>query len=274
VKDALDAILHADQARYLEGIEPPRGEMLARMEARAAAERMPISDPEVASFLSALVRAQRPASIVEIGTNIGYGAIVMAEAAGPGARVRTVELRPATADLARAYVEEAGLASRIEVVTMEAVAFLDTLAGPVDLAYLDCVKEDYPAYLDRLIPHMRQGSVVVADNALWKGLVARDDVPADERARVAALREFNRRIVSPPFRGVILPLGDGVAFGTLVSEAHGARRRFRVDMVSIRGDAHGVISGSMVDGHHVRREQRWTSRCRGGAWRSRLSRSG
>jgi predicted O-methyltransferase YrrM len=63
---------------------------------------------------------------------------------------------------------------------------------------------------------MRQGSVVVEANALWKGLVARDDVPADERARVNALREFNRRIVSPPFRGVVLPLGDGVALGTMI----------------------------------------------------------
>ncbi len=216
MKDALDAILQADQARYLEAIEPPRADLLARMEARAAANRMPISDPEVASFLATLVRAQRPTAMVEIGTNIGYGAIVMAEAAGPSARVRTVEVRAETADIARAYIAEAGLTSRIEVVTMEAIAFLDALADPVDLAYIDCVKEDYPAYLDRLIPRMRKGSVVVADNALWKGLVARDDVPADERARVEALREFNRRIVSPPFRGVILPLGDGVAFGTLL----------------------------------------------------------
>ncbi len=216
MKDALDAILQADQARYLEAIEPPRADLLARMEARAAANRMPISDPEVASFLATLVRAQRPTAMVEIGTNIGYGAIVMAEAAGPSARVRTVEVRAETADIARAYIAEAGLTSRIEVVTMEAIAVLDALADPVDLAYIDCVKEDYPAYLDRLIPRMRKGSVVVADNALWKGLVARDDVPADERARVEALREFNRRIVSPPFRGVILPLGDGVAFGTLL----------------------------------------------------------
>ena len=216
MKDALDAILQADQARYLEAIEPPRADLLARMEARAAANRMPISDPEVASFLATLVRAQRPTAMVEIGTNLGYGAIVMAEAAGPSARVRTVEVRAETADIARAYIAEAGLTSRIEVVTMEAIAVLDALADPVALAYIDCVKEDYPAYLDRLIPRMRKGSVVVADNALWKGLVARDDVPADERARVEALREFNRRIVSPPFRGVILPLGDGVAFGTLL----------------------------------------------------------
>jgi predicted O-methyltransferase YrrM len=53
--------------------------------------------------------------------------------------------------------------------------------------------------------------VVVADNVLWRGLVAADEVPEKERARVDGLRRFNKAITSPPWNGVILPLGDGVA---------------------------------------------------------------
>lgn len=215
MKDALDAILQPDQARYLEAIEPPRPAALAAMEAHARANKCPISDPEVAAFLATVILAARPRLLVEIGTNIGYGAIVMAEAAGPDARVRTVEYNPKIAEIARGFVKGAGLEGRIDVVCEDAIAFLDALEGTVDLAYIDCVKEDYPAYLDRLLPRMRPGSVVIADNVLWKGLVAKDAIPDDERRRVEGLRAFNKRVLAPPFRGVILPLGDGVAFATL-----------------------------------------------------------
>src|SRR5580704_10233452 len=86
MKDAPDAILKPEQASYLEALEPPRDALLARMEARAAERRYPISDPEVASFLFITARASQPRFVVELGTNIGYGAIVMARAAGPDAR--------------------------------------------------------------------------------------------------------------------------------------------------------------------------------------------
>jgi predicted O-methyltransferase YrrM len=58
---------------------------------------------------------------------------------------------------------------------------------------------------------------VIADNVLWKGLVAKDAPPASERARVDALRDFNLRLVAhPQLRGVVLPLGDGVGFAVRI----------------------------------------------------------
>ena len=83
----VDPILRPEQASYLEALEPPRDALLAKMEAYAAERGQPISDPEVASFLAVTAAATRPKLIVELGANIGYGAIVLARAAGPLARV-------------------------------------------------------------------------------------------------------------------------------------------------------------------------------------------
>jgi caffeoyl-CoA O-methyltransferase len=216
VKDALDAILKRDQATYLEGIEPGRDELLGEMERHAKEHRHSISDPEVASFLAVTARAARARNIVEVGTNIGYGSIVLARAAGPEARVVTIENDAQTVEVARGFITRAGLADRIEVRHGDALAELVKLPEGIDFAYIDCVKEHYPAYLDLLLPKLSERGVIVADNVLWKGLVAAEgpgSVPASEIGRVQALRTFNRSIVSDSrLRGVILPLGDGVAY--------------------------------------------------------------
>jgi predicted O-methyltransferase YrrM len=212
VKHTPDAIVHADQAAYLARIEPPRDALLSEMERYAAAHHHPISDPEVATFLHLVCRTLRPARVVELGTNIGYGAIVLARGA-PEARVVTIERAGDLCDVARRYIERAGLSDRVEVVHGTAIEELDRCAPGVDLFYVDCVKEEYPAYLERIIPRLSSRGVIVADNVLWRGLVARDEVPEAERARVTALRRFNDMITThPELRGLVLPLGDGVAF--------------------------------------------------------------
>lgn len=220
MKDALDAILKPDQAAYLEGIESPRDPLLVEMERFAKDKGQPISDPEVASFMAVTARLSSPRFIVEVGTNIGYGAIVLARAAGENARVVTIENDAETVNVARAFIERAGLSSRIEVRHGDALAELAKIAAgadAIDLAYVDCVKQHYPQYFDLLVPKLSPKGALLADNVLWKGLVAAKNIPSDETERVAALREFNRRIVTDArLRGVILPLGDGVAYAARV----------------------------------------------------------
>ncbi len=230
MKAAADAILRPEQATYLDalhrkglgalaalaGVAPVDGRdpLLARMEARAAERRYPISDPEVAALLTILVRIAQPRRVVELGTNIGYGAIVMARAAGEGARVITIE---ANADLvaeARGFIGEAGLSDRIEVRHGKAIPELERLSTPIDLLYVDCVKEEYGRYLEIAVPKLSPRGLVVADNALWMGQVAREKPDASERERAEALRAFNEAVVTNPHLcGVVLPIGDGVALG-------------------------------------------------------------
>lgn len=213
MKAAEDAILRPEQAAYLERMTPPRDALLTRMEARARERRYPISDPEVGVFLEITARARCPRFVVELGTNIGYGAILLARGAGPDARVVTAETSPDLCDEARGFIAEAGLASRIEVRRTTAIELLSSLTEPVDLAYVDCVKEEYPEYLRLLVPLLSERGMLVVDNVLWGGHVARAEIPDKERARTEALREFNRALLlDTRLRSVLLPLGDGVAY--------------------------------------------------------------
>lgn len=233
MKQTADAILRPDQAGYLDALHgtavhalaalagaaaaTPRDPLLTRMEARAAERGYPISDPEVACFLSVVARLAQPRLIVELGANIGYGAIVMARAAGPAARVVSIEYRSDLVEEARGYVGEAGLGERVEIRQGMAIQELEKLAGPIDLLYVDCVKEEYPRYLEIGLPKLGPRGVIVADNVLWRGMAAHESPPAEERLRVTALRAFNLALVSDPsLCCTILPLGDGVAFAVKI----------------------------------------------------------
>jgi caffeoyl-CoA O-methyltransferase len=233
LKRATDALLRPEQADYLDalhagsvralaamaGVAPVEGRdpLLARMEARAAERGYPISDPEVACFLAIVARLARPTLVVEVGTNIGYGAIVLARAAGEGARVVTIEYSADLVAEARGYIGEAGLSGRIEVRHGLALAELEKIEGPIDLLYVDCVKEEYLQYLEIAAPKLGPRGVIVADNVLWRGHVAHESPPQSERARAEALGAFNLALVSrPELCAVVLPLGDGVAFAAKI----------------------------------------------------------
>ena len=224
MKHGLGRILHPEQERYLERLLPPRDPLLREMEEIASRDDVPISDPEVGRLLSILARATGARRIVEMGTAIGYGTLCLARGA-PEAKLTTIDSDPERLAVARAYLERAGVAERVELLQGQALAMLPTLAGPFDMAYLDAVKSEYRRYLDLLLPKLRVGGLVVVDNLLWKGHVAVP--PEDEEDENAdALRAFNGYLMMhPQLEAVVLPLGDGVGLATktkpLISELGG-----------------------------------------------------
>ena len=215
MKSYLDAILQREQALYLEELLPRRDPLLAEMEAYSAAQGVPSSDPEVALFLEVTARAMGAGRALEIGTAIGYGAVVLARAMAPHGRVTTIDPSAERVRTAREFIRRAGVEAQVEIIEAKALVTLPALKGPFDIAYLDAVKEEYPAYLDLVVPRLRSGGVVIADNVLWKGQVATGRLHGPEQqASTAALKEFNRRFTTHPgLRGMILPLGDGLAYG-------------------------------------------------------------
>lgn len=212
MKKRADAILRPRQAEYLERSLPPRDRLLAEMEGRAAAESIPVSDPEVGRLLEALAAAVDARRILEIGTAIGYGALCLARGA-PQARVVTLDNDPEMLATARGYLERGGVADRVELLEGDALDTLGRLEPPFDLAYVDAAKTEYRRYLDAALRLLRVGGMVVADNLLWGGQVA--DPAAEEDDDTRALRAFNGYfLIHPQLTAVILPLGDGVGLAT------------------------------------------------------------
>ena len=206
MKDRIDAILRRNQAEYLDSILPPRDALLEHMEKFAAENDHPIADPEVAQLMRGLVRMKRPRRVLEVGTNIGYSVIVMGRECDPECVIETIEIDHNTLSTARRFVTEAALPCRVVFHEGAALDVLPRLTGPFDFVFIDCVKTEYEAYLDALLPKLERGAVIVCDNLLWKGRVA----AGDHDAATDALRAFNQRIATDPrLLTSILPVGDG-----------------------------------------------------------------
>ena len=212
MKDRLDAILQKEQALYLDTLLPVRDALLERMEKFAAENNHPIADPEVAQLMRILVKTKKPRRMIEVGTNIGYSVIVMGRECDAGATIETIELDRATLSTAREFVGEASLPCHVVFHHGAALDVLPRLEGSFDFAFIDCVKTEYGDYLDHLMPRLSPGAMIVCDNLLWKGQVAKDVRDSSP----AALRAFNKRITSDPrLTTIILPLGDGTGLSVV-----------------------------------------------------------
>jgi predicted O-methyltransferase YrrM len=211
VKGGPGVILRRGQESYLERLLPPRDALLAEMGEHARRDGIPIADPEVGRLLEVLARASRARRIVEIGTAIGYGALRLARGA-PEAQVVTIDRDPAMLAAARGYLERGGVLDRVELVEGEALDAIARLAPPFDLAWVDAAKADYRRYLDRLLPLVTVGGLLVFDNVLWHGRVAEPADDGEEDAAAEHLRAFNGYLMMhPQLAASVVPLGDGVA---------------------------------------------------------------
>jgi len=191
--------------------------VLVAMEAAAEPEGIPILDRASGRVLATL--AANRSRIVEVGTAIGYSTLWMGSAQPSGGRIVTIDPDRERTDRARGFWRQAGITDeRIEVVNAPALeafaAGLPELAGPFDLAFVDALKDEYPAYAEALRPRLAPGALLVADNVLWSGRTsgAKPPRPGDG---TDALRAFCGEILRDPrFVGTILPVGDGLLVAT------------------------------------------------------------
>ncbi len=171
---------------------------------------MSIGDDQ-ALLVEMLARSTRAELAIEIGTFTGRSALSITRGMGPGTRLICLDVNEEWTSIAREFWARAGVADRIDLrlgPALETLATLDSLV--FDLAFLDADKVSYPAYYEALVPLLRPGGILLADNTLQSGRVAESAV--NDEATVA-MRIFNDRVVSDErVRSVLLPIGDGVTF--------------------------------------------------------------
>jgi predicted O-methyltransferase YrrM len=201
VLDRLHAASRAERPRLARSV---LGQLLSRAPRSSAEESEWARDFYLAigraqgQFLYALARGTAARRVVEFGTSMGISTLYLAAALrdNGGGLVIGSELHPVKVRRARANLEEAGLADRVEIREGDALETLRDPGGPVDLAFLDGWKQLYLPVLELLTPHLRRGAVVVGDNifTFWRAL-------APYRAHV--------RDASKGFQSQTLFLGDG-----------------------------------------------------------------
>ncbi len=215
MKSDRDWIPTAGDHEWIEaGAEPPI-EVLLAIERAAEPDGVPIVDRASGRVLAALAAGR--ARIVEVGTAFGYSTLWLALGQPAGGTIVTIDPDRERTDRARQWWRAAGIDdARITVVTAQALeafaAAEPALAGPFDLAFIDALKPEYPAYLEALVPRLSAGAILVADNVLWSGRVSgtRPSAPGDRDTE--ALRAFDRSVLRDPRFGAatILPVGDGL----------------------------------------------------------------
>jgi predicted O-methyltransferase YrrM len=140
-------------------------EILRLIERASEKDFLPIIGPVKGKYLTEEIRKAKPKRVLEIGTLIGYSAILMGKELDASAEIVTVEIHGDEAELAGKNVMRANLAAKVKIIVGDALQVIPTLQRTFDFAFIDAEKTEYLDYLKLMEDKLRGGSVVFADNA-------------------------------------------------------------------------------------------------------------
>lgn len=183
------------------------------IEMYAEENSIPIINKISSQLLIDIVTREAPQSILEIGTAVGYSALLMANHMPKDSKIITIEQDANRIDTAYDFITRAGKIEQIQLIDGDAGEVLTQLEGPFDMVFIDAAKGQYLDYLQKVIDKLSIGAVVVADNVLFRGMV-RSEQPVLKRYRtiVKRLQEYLEFVSHDPrFFTTIHNEGDGVA---------------------------------------------------------------
>lgn len=160
-------------------------------------------------LLVMLTRMIRPQRIIELGSYTGYSSMCMAEGMPAGAQLHTIEADDEMEEMLRHNIALSPRADSIHVHIGDALQLIPSIPETWDMAFIDANKRHYTAYLQALLPHMRPGSYIIADNTLWGGKIIDEAHNHDAQSR--GIMAFNDLVARHPrLDTVIIPLRDGM----------------------------------------------------------------
>lgn len=180
---------------------------------------VPILQDKSLELIETVLEIKAPSSILEIGTAIGYSAINFSRHLADVGKITTVELNPETAEIARNNIQSFGLENVIEVVTGDGEQEMQKLVDEgktFDAVFIDAAKGQYVKYLNLALKLTSVGSVIIADNVLFKGRVLSEYNEHKHRTAVNRLREYLKEVTeNASLQTAVLDVGDGVAISVV-----------------------------------------------------------
>ena len=160
----------------------------------------------VLSMVSKLIN---PKNVLEIGTYTGYSALCLVEGIQPKGQLHTIDTNEELYDLQRKYFDKSGFGNQIIQHTGNALNIIPTIDKTFDLVFIDADKQNYPNYLEIILPKLKSGSVILSDNVLWTGKVIEKLQKGDKDTE--ALLKYNKMINEhSQLETVLLPIRDGL----------------------------------------------------------------
>jgi predicted O-methyltransferase YrrM len=201
---------------YIRGLVKEDSEILKELEKYALENNVPIVQIEVANFLKLMMKIHKPKKILELGTAIGYSAILMSIATNNTSSITTIERDKNMLDIARQNIANLGLENKIDVIEGDCLEILPTLEHEYDLIFMDAGKGHYNEFLPYCLKLLKREGIIIADNVLFRGMVASDDLVKRRKITIVKrMRSYLETISSD--KGLltsVIPMGDGIAVTT------------------------------------------------------------
>ena len=202
---------------YINSLDAGITAMLDQIEREATADYVPIIRKEMQSFLKFLLAMKKPARILEVGTAVGFSAILMAEYDPVPCQITTIENYEKRIPIARENFKRAGKEAQIALLEGDAAEVLKTLEGPYDFIFMDAAKGQYIHFLPEILRLLAKDGVLVSDNVLQDGDVIESRFAVTRRKRTIhkRMREYLYTLThSEELVTAVLPVGDGITLST------------------------------------------------------------
>ena len=172
------------------------GPLLDSIEEEALADCVPIIRRETSAFLKTLIALKRPQSILEVGTAVGYSALLMSRVMPENCRITTIEKYEKRIPIAKRNFERAGKEPCITLLEGDAEEILGTLSGPYDFIFMDAAKGQYINYLPEILRLMPKGGLLITDNILQEGELVESRYVVTRRDRTIHTRNLESMYMS------------------------------------------------------------------------------
>lgn len=199
---------------FINSMETENSKILEAIESEALSTYVPIIRKEMQSFLKVLLTIQKPMRILEVGTAVGFSALLMSEYAPAGCEITTIENYEKRIPIARKNFKRAGKESQITLLEGDAMEVLPTLDEPYDFIFMDAAKGQYIHYMPEVMRLLKTGGTLVSDNVMQDGSIIESRFAVERRDRTihSRMREYLYELKHhEELLTSIIPLGDGVA---------------------------------------------------------------
>ena len=186
---------------------------LNELEEYAIKTNVPIISPQMQRFLKLLLAIKKPKQILEVGTAIGFSALLMSEYGPEDCKITTIEKYEKRIPLAKENCKKAGKEEQITLLEGDATLLLRELEGPYDFIFMDAAKGQYINFLPDILRLMPEGGLLISDNVLQDGDVMESRYAVTRRDRTihTRMRDYLYELKHHEMlRTDILPVGDGV----------------------------------------------------------------
>ena len=199
---------------YINSLEKTNSRLLEDIEQKAHKDGVPIIRKEMESFLRVMLLIKKPTKILELGTAVGYSAILMSECIEKDAKIVTIENYERRIKEAKENITKADREKTIELLEGDAMEIMPTLVEEqFDFAFMDAAKAQYINFLPQVLRLMKKGAILITDNVLQEGDLIESKFVVRRRDRTIhkRMREYMEVVKNhPELETSIVPIGDGI----------------------------------------------------------------